>query len=111
MNYLSFILPPIIIVTSLALIIFVVSRKTLEIEKMIERGEELKNNDNKVVTKVKSGGLSILEKIAHWFKILSLKVHNWIEDKLTLLKKRKQKLKKLMVLMKETSIIKVKKKD
>ena len=81
-------MPPVIIVTSLALIIFLIFRKSLEIEKQILKNKK-KENGNKLVVSVKAKGLRILEKISHWFKIFSLKFHNWNENKLKILKKKK----------------------
>ena len=92
MFYLYFVLPPVIIVISLALIIFLVSRKSLDIEKKIteSNGREV---GSLLSREVKSRGLSFLEKIAHLFKIFSLKTHNWLEEKLRFIRQRKEKIK------------------
>lgn len=93
MFYLYFVLPPVIIVVSLALIIFLVSRKSLEIEKKItEDNANAINNESQLSMEVKSKGLYFLEKLAHWFKIFSLKMHNWLEEKLKFIKQRKVKI-------------------
>ncbi len=93
MFYLYFVLPPVIIVVSLALIIFLVSRKSLEIERKItEDKANAINNESQLSMEVKSRGLYFLEKLAHWFKIFSLKMHNWLEEKLKFIKQRKVKI-------------------
>lgn len=92
MFYLYFVLPPIIIVISLALIIFLVSKKSLEIEKrMLE--DRKKESDSKLVISAKARGLRILEKMSQWFKVFSLKFHNWNEDKLKILRRKKTEVK------------------
>ena len=48
-----------------------------------------KEDESKLVVNAKSKGLHLLEKISHWFKIFSLKFHNWNENKLKTLKKKK----------------------
>jgi tetratricopeptide (TPR) repeat protein len=88
MSYLYFVLPPVIIVASLALIIFLIFRKSLEIEKMILKNEK-KESDSKLVVNAKAKGLHLLERMSHWFKIFSLKFHNWNENKLKILKRKK----------------------
>lgn len=89
MFYLYFVLPPVIIVISLALIIFLISRKSLEIEKEI-----ISNNkgENRLKMEFKSRWLHFLEKIAHWFKIFSLRIHNWIEKRLVFIKTQKNEI-------------------
>ncbi|MDD5651998.1 MAG: tetratricopeptide repeat protein [Candidatus Moranbacteria bacterium] len=91
MSYLYFILPPIIIVSSLALIIFIISKKSLEIEKRISEGER-KAPDNKLLVGVKAKSLNLLEKITHLFKVFALKFHNWNENKLRALRKKKNEV-------------------
>lgn len=88
MFYLYFVLPPIIIVASLALIIFLISRKSLEIEKRILENRK-KEESSKLVVSAKDKWLRFLEKISHWFKVISLKIHNWNENKLKILKEKK----------------------
>lgn len=92
MNYIYFVLPPIIIVASLALIIFLISRKSLEIEKRILENKK-KEENSKLVVNAKARGLHLLEKTSHWFKIFSLKLHNWNENKLKTLRKKKTEVK------------------
>ncbi|HFC76946.1 MAG TPA: tetratricopeptide repeat protein [Candidatus Moranbacteria bacterium] len=92
MFYLYFVLPPVIIVASLALIIFLVSRKSLEIEKKIVENGVNEESESQLSMEVKSRSLYFLEKIAHWFKIFSLKMHNWLEEKLKFIKQRKTKI-------------------
>lgn len=91
MFYLYFVLPPIIIVVSLALVIFLISRRSLDIAKEIERGEEAEIQ-SRLSMEVKSKWLHFLEKIAHIFKVLSLKMHNRLEEKLTFIKSKKNKI-------------------
>ena len=81
------ILPPIIIVISLALIIFLISRKSSEIEKKILENKE--KESSKLVISLKAKVLHVLERISQWFKIFSLKFHNWNENKLKILRRRK----------------------
>lgn len=88
MFYLYFVLPPIIIVVSLAFAIFLISRKSLEIEKRILENRK-KEDSSKLVVSAKAKWLQLLEKMSHWFKVLSLKIHNWNENKLKMLKKKK----------------------
>jgi len=92
MFYLYFVLPPVIIVVSLALIIFLISRKMLDIENKIAESKDNLDGESQLSMEVKSRGLYILEKSAHWFKIFSLKMHNWIERKLKFIKERKTKI-------------------
>ena len=91
MFYLYFVLPPVIIVASLALIIFLISRKSLEIEKEMIMGTKLEK-ESRLKMEVKSRWLHFLEKIAHWFKIFSLRIHNWIEKRLVFIKSRKSEI-------------------
>lgn len=91
MFYLYFVLPPIIIVVSLALVIFLISRRSLDIAKEIERGEEAEIQ-SRLSMEVKSKWLHFLEKIAHIFKVLSLKMHNRLEERLTFIKSKKNKI-------------------
>ncbi|HBI16964.1 MAG TPA: hypothetical protein DDY52_02310 [Candidatus Moranbacteria bacterium] len=91
MFYLYFVLPPIIIVVSLALVIFLISRRSLDIAKEIEKGEEAEIQ-SRLSMEVKSKWLHFLEKIAHIFKVLSLKMHNRLEEKLTFIKSKKNKI-------------------
>ncbi len=88
MFYLYFVLPPIIIVASLALIIFLISRKSLEIEKRILENRK-KEESSKLVVITKAKWLRLLEKTSHWFKVFSLKIHNWNENKLKTLRRKK----------------------
>jgi tetratricopeptide (TPR) repeat protein len=85
------VLPPIIIVISLALIIFLISRRSLEIAKEIENGDE-SEAQSRISMEVKSRWLHFLEKIAHIFKVLFLKMHNRLEKKLTFIKSKKNKI-------------------
>lgn len=55
---------------------------------MISANKENKQK-SKLVVVAKSKGLHLLEKLSHWFKVFSLKIHNWNENKLKLLKKKK----------------------
>ncbi|MEF3691921.1 MAG: tetratricopeptide repeat protein [Candidatus Moraniibacteriota bacterium] len=91
MFYLSFILPPVIIVLSLALIIFLISRKALEIEREVIIGEK-KDKESRLKMEVKSRWLHFLEKMAHWFKIFSLRLHNWVEKRLVFIKNQKNEI-------------------
>lgn len=91
MFYLYFILPPVIIVVSLALVIFLISRRSLEISKEMETGEAAEA-ESRISMEVKSRGLHFLEKIAHTFKVLSLKTHNWTEQRLAFIKSKKNKI-------------------
>lgn len=89
MFYLYFILPPVVIVISLALVIFLVSRRSFQIEREILESGSKKESDNRIIMEVKSRWLHFLEKIAHWFKIILLKLHNWLEKRLSFIKNRK----------------------
>lgn len=91
MFYLYFILPPVIIVVSLALVIFLISRRSLEISREIETGEAAEI-ESRISMEVKSKWLHFLEKIAHMFKILALKTHNWTERRLAFIKSKKNKI-------------------
>ncbi|MFA6184321.1 MAG: tetratricopeptide repeat protein [Parcubacteria group bacterium] len=91
MFYLYFILPPVVIVISLAIIIFLISKRSLEIAKEIENGEDGKI-ESRISMEFKSRWLHFLEKIAHIFKVLSLKTHNWTEKRLTFIKNRKNEI-------------------
>jgi formamidopyrimidine-DNA glycosylase len=88
---LYFVLPPVIIVVSLALIIFLISRKSLEVEKRFLEND--KEKDNKLVVSLKSKTIHLLERVSHWFKVFSLKFHNWNENKLRALKMKKTEVK------------------
>lgn len=92
MFYLYFILPPVVIVISLALIIFLISRRSLDIAKEIEIGEAAEIESSRISMEVKSHWLRFLEKIAHIFKVLSLKTHNWTEQRLAFIKSKKNKI-------------------
>ncbi len=91
MFYLSFILPPVIIVLSLALVIFLISRKALDIEREIIIGEK-RDKESRLKMEVKSRWLHLLEKLAHWFKIFSLRLHNWVEKRLVFIKNQKNEI-------------------
>lgn len=91
MFYLYFVLPPVIIVISLALVIFLISRRSLEIAQEIEKGEGAEVQ-SRISMEVKSKWLHFLEKIAHVFKVFSLKMHNHLEEKLTFIKSKKNKI-------------------
>lgn len=91
MFYLYFVLPPIIIVISLALVIFLISRKSLEIAREMENGDEAEAQ-SRISMEVKSRWLHFLEKIAHIFKVLSLKAHNRLEERLAFIKSKKNKI-------------------
>jgi|GEM_PF-777341 len=90
MFYLYFVLPPVIIVISIALIIFLISRKSLEIEREILAGS--KAEESRLKMEFKSKWLHFLEKIAHLFKIFSLRIHNWIEKRLVFIKTKKNEI-------------------
>ncbi|EKE20685.1 MAG: hypothetical protein ACD_7C00503G0003 [uncultured bacterium] len=91
MFYLYFVLPPIIIVVSLALVIFLISRRSLEIAKEIENGEDA-TVQSRISMEVKSRWLHFLEKMAQIFKVFSLKMHNRLEKKLAFIKSKKNKI-------------------
>jgi len=91
MFYVYFVLPPVIIVVSLAIVIFLISKRSLEIAREIENGEDGKN-ESRISMEFKSRWLHFLEKIAHIFKVLSLKTHNWTEKRLTFIKNRKNEI-------------------
>lgn len=91
MSYLYFILPPIIIVTSLAFIIFIISKKSFEIEKRI-LADKKGSPDSKLIIGIKARSLNLLEKITHSFKVFSLKFHNWNENKLKALRRKKNEV-------------------
>jgi tetratricopeptide (TPR) repeat protein len=88
MFYLYFVLPPVLIVISLALVIFLISRKSLEIEREILISNKVEN-ESRLTMEFKSRWLHILEKIAHLFKIFSLRIHNWTEKRLIFIKSKK----------------------
>lgn len=91
MFYLYFVLPPIIIVISLALVIFLISRRSLDIAREIEKGEEAEMQ-SRISMEVKSKWLHFLEKVAHIFKVFSLKMHNRLEERLAFIKSKKNKI-------------------
>lgn len=91
MFYLYFILPPVIIVVSLAMVIFLISKRSLEISREIELGESAEI-ESRISMEVKSKWLHFLEKIAHMFKVFSLKTHNWTEQRLAFIKSKKNKI-------------------
>lgn len=91
MFYLYFVLPPIIIVVSLALVIFLISRRSLEIAQEIEKGEN-GEVQSRISMEVTSKWLHFLEKIAHTSKVFFLKMHNRLEEKLTFIKSKKNKI-------------------
>ncbi len=91
MFYLYFVLPPVIIVISLALVIFLISRKFLDIKKEIEKNRNDVNDENEsgLSLSVKMRMLGALEKTAQLVKIFSLRIHNWIEGKIRFLRERR----------------------
>ena len=79
MSYLYLIIPPIVIVLSLALLIYLISRRIPaidETERNIKRGEENGLGSVNKITKKTEITLNVLEKVTSWFKIFSLKFHN-----------------------------------
>lgn len=91
MSYLYFVLPPIIIVISLAFVIFLISKKSFEIEREMKLGKKIED-ESRLSMEFKSKWLHFLEKIAHWFKVFSLRMHNWLEERLTFIKTKKIKI-------------------
>lgn len=91
MFYLYFVLPPVIIVLSLAVIIFLFSRKSFQVEQEILKGGRVEN-ESRLKMEFKSRWLHFLEKVAHWFKIFSLRIHNWIEKRLVFIKTKKNEI-------------------
>lgn len=84
-------MPPVVIVVSLALVIFLISRRSLEISREIETGESAEI-ESRISMEVKSKWLHFLEKIAHISKVFSLKIHNWTEQRLAFIKSKKNKI-------------------
>ena len=91
MFYLYFVLPPVIIVVSIALIIFLISKKSFQVQQEILIGGK-PENESRLKMEFKSRWLHFLEKIAHLFKILSLRIHNWIEKRLVFIKSKKNEI-------------------
>ena len=91
MFYLYFVLPPVIIVISLALVIFLISRKFLDIKKEIEKNQNGIGDESEsgLSLSVKMRMLGALEKTAQLVKIFSLRIHNWIEGKIRFLRERR----------------------
>ncbi len=92
MFYLYFVLPPVIIVASLALVIFLISRRLLDAEKMAQMDGVSEENESKLSLTVKARVFGLLERLAHWFKIFSLKMHNWMEEKIRFIRERRSKI-------------------
>lgn len=92
MFYLYFVLPPVIIVISVAFTIFIISRKSFEIEKEILMTGSRKETDSKLSMAFKSRWLHLLEKIAHSFKVFSLKTYNRMEAQLSFIRNKKNKI-------------------
>ncbi|MFZ2153689.1 MAG: tetratricopeptide repeat protein [Candidatus Moraniibacteriota bacterium] len=93
MFYLYFILPPVVIVASLALAIYLLSKKSLEISEEIKSGEiDPQIEESRISMEVKSHWLHFLEKIAHISKVIALRVHNSTERKLAFIKSKKNKI-------------------
>lgn len=91
MFYLYFVLPPAVIVLSIALIIFLISRRSLDIEREILVGGK-NEGESRLKMEFRSKWLHFLEKIAHLFKIFSLRIHNWIEKRLVFIKTEKNEI-------------------
>lgn len=93
---LYYILPPIVIVISVAILIFFLFRKVeqLPAQELLKRAEEtgvVRSSLSKVPSVLGQFGLRVLEKMMQRFKLLSLKIHNlsnvWFH---TIRKKREQ---------------------
>jgi hypothetical protein len=89
------ILPPIIIVLSLAILVYfflhrypTIDSKTAQV--YLESQSGLPASGNRMLAKISQGGLSVLEYIAQWFKVMTLKAHNGLHHWTTLLREKKR---------------------
>jgi len=105
MSYLYLIIPPVIIVISLSILLILISRRSQKILAEKERGEGGLTEDGQKLGVLKNGAssfnrffLRILEKIAHNFKIFSLKIHNLIERWLRSIKEKKERVKEKTII-------------
>ncbi len=88
MFYLNFILPPIIIISSVALVLFIISRKTLNDTVIVDdNGDETEG----LKADIKTGGLNFLERISRKSKIIFLKLHNASEKWSQSIREKKRK--------------------
>ena len=75
----------------MALVIFLISRKFLDIREEIEKSQSGVGDENEsgLSLSMKMRMLGILEKTAQLVKIFSLRIHNWIEGKIKFLRERR----------------------
>lgn len=97
MSYLYLIIPPVVIVISLSILLVLISRKSQRILEEKYRGSEGISGTIKEKSILENGAsgvnqltLRISEKLAHNFKIFSLKLHNLIERWLRSIKEKKE---------------------
>ncbi len=107
MSYLYLIIPPVVIIISLSILLVLVSRRSGKILAEKERGEGggMTDGNGKRKSALENGAsgfnrffLRILEKVAHNFKIFSLKIHNLVEIWLHNIKEKRARTQKESVI-------------
>jgi tetratricopeptide (TPR) repeat protein len=100
MSYLYLIIPPIVIIISLSLLLFLISRKSQKIIAEKEKNENavIENGSgisflSKNKEKLNNFFLLVSEKAAYNFKILSLKSHNFLDKWIKKIREKKEKTK------------------
>jgi tetratricopeptide (TPR) repeat protein len=93
---LNYIIPPIIIVVSLAVLIFFLNKKVPKIQEELaeDQGRKLAgetNNENKKASKIAFFSLHFLEKFGRRSKVFFLKLHNISENATKKIKEKKEK--------------------
>lgn len=92
MSYLYFIIPPVVIVVSFAVLLFWLSKKVPDIDKIKESKEKEEEESSQLkLQRFKVNFFGMLEKIAQWFKSASVRSHNLLEVWLRKIKEKKRK--------------------
>ncbi len=90
-DYIYLIIPPIIIVIGLAGMIYLISRRSSDIQKKKEDADKQETNKRTLKEKISKLGLRLLERLTRWFKISSLKLHNITEKWLSKISQKRKK--------------------
>jgi tetratricopeptide (TPR) repeat protein len=93
---LNYIIPPIIIVVSLAVLIFFLNKKVPKIQEELAEDQERKlagesNNESKKASRIASFSLHFLEKFGRRSKVFFLKLHNISENATKKIKEKKDR--------------------
>ena len=89
--YIYLVLPPIVIILGIAGMIYLISRRSSDIEKKKESLETEEKIKSTFKEKISNFFLRFLERLTRWFKIVSLRWHNVIENWLAKISEKRKK--------------------